>query len=91
MAVIKERHNTATLFLRPDNNGPVGNITKSLGQIGNMRSVMVNLRKGVSFGPSKGGGIRNGTWSTLRKVKITWLYSCSTAADGLNSSHSMQC
>lgn len=67
--IIKERLNAATLFLRPENGGPIGNITKSLGQIKNMRAVMINLRKGVSNGLSKSGGIKNNIWSTLRKVR----------------------
>ena len=69
MAVINERLDTSTVFLRPDNHGPLMNITKSLGQIKNMRAVMINLKKGVSSGLSKGGGIKNGIWSTLRSVR----------------------
>ena len=70
MAVINERLDTATIFLRPDNHGPLTNITKSLGQVKNMRAVMTNLKKGVSSGLSKGGGIKNGIWSTLRSVRL---------------------
>ena len=69
IAVINEKLDTATVFLRPDNHGPLVNITKSLGQIKNMRAVMTNLKKGVSSGLSKGGGIKNGIWSTLRSVR----------------------
>lgn len=69
MAVINERLDTAAVFLRPDNHGPLINITKNLGQVKNMRAVMINLRKGVSSGLSKGGGIRNGIWSALRSVR----------------------
>ena len=66
--MIKERHDAVTVFLRPDNSGPIGSLTKSLGQIKNMRAVMTNLKKGVSNGLSKGGGVKNSIWSTLRKV-----------------------
>ena len=83
MAVINERLDTATIFLRPDNHGPLSNITKSLGQVKNMRAVMTNLKKGVSSGPSKGGGIKNGIWSTLRSVR---LLSCPTSK-GIVSLH----
>jgi len=68
-AVINERLDTAAVFLRPDNHGPLMNITKNLGQVKNMRAVMINLKKGVSSGLSKGGGIKNGIWSTLRSVR----------------------
>lgn len=69
ITVINERLNTVAIFLRPDNSGPIGNITKGLGQIKNMRVVMLNLKRGVSNGLNKGGGIKNGIWATLRKVK----------------------
>ena len=68
-ATIKERLDTASVFLRPDNHDPFTNITKSLGQIKNMRVFMSNLLKGTSGGLSKGGGMKNGIWSTLRSVR----------------------
>lgn len=70
MVVINERLDTASVFLRPDNHGPLTSITKSLGQIKNMRAVMMNLKKGVSSGLSKVGRIKNGIWSTLRSVRV---------------------
>lgn len=66
---IKDRLDTASVFLRPDNHEPLTNITKSLGQVKNMRVVMSSLSKGTSGGPSKGGGIKNSIWSTLRSVR----------------------
>jgi len=68
MAVINERLDTASIFLQPDNSSPMNSIMKSLGQIKNMRTVMVHLRKGVSNGLSKSGGIKSGIWSSLRSV-----------------------
>ncbi|KAL8832534.1 MAG: hypothetical protein Q9191_000216 [Dirinaria sp. TL-2023a] len=59
-ATIKDRLDTASVFLRPDNHDPLTDITKSLGQIKNMRVVMSSLSKGTS------GGIKNGIWATLR-------------------------
>ncbi|KAF6234396.1 hypothetical protein HO173_007429 [Letharia columbiana] len=64
--VINQRLETASVFLRPDNNGPMNGIVKSLGQIKNMRTVMIHLRKGISNGLSRGGGIKSGIWSSLR-------------------------
>ena len=68
VAVLNERLDTASTFLRPDNNNPMNSIIKSLGQIKNMRTVMIHLRKGVSNGLNKGGGIKSGIWSSLRSV-----------------------
>ena len=66
--VINQRLETATVFLKPGNNHPMNSIVKSLGQIKNMRTVMMHLRKGISNGLSKGGGIKSGIWSSLRSV-----------------------
>lgn len=66
--VVNQRLETVSVFLRPDNNGPMDGIVKSLSQIKNMRTVMIHLRKGVSNGLSKGGGIKSGIWSSIRSV-----------------------
>ena len=68
IAVINERLDSASTFLRPDNNNPMDIIVKSLGHIKNMRTIMIHLRRGISNGLSKGGGIKNGIWSSLRSV-----------------------
>lgn len=67
--VINQRLETASVFLRPDNNSPMIGIVKSLGQIKNMRTVLTRLRKGMSNGVSKGGGIKSGIWSSVRSVR----------------------
>ncbi|KAL2043280.1 hypothetical protein N7G274_003586 [Stereocaulon virgatum] len=66
MDVINERLETASVFLRPDNDSPLQKLTKNLGQIKDMRTVMIHLRKGISSGLGKGGGIKSGIWSSLR-------------------------
>ena len=63
---INERLDTASVFLRPENDGAMNNIVKNLAQIKNMRTVIMHLRKGVTNGLSKGGGIKSGIWSSLR-------------------------
>ena len=73
--VIVERQNTTSVFLRPDNNIHLEEITKSLKQIKNMRTVMIHLRKGISNGVSKTGGVRNGVWSSLRLVSGLFAFS----------------
>lgn len=67
--IIKERLDTIGVFLRPENESALRSVVKSLGQIKNMRTVMVHLRKGICNGLSKGGGIRSGIWSSLRTVR----------------------
>ncbi|KAL8660590.1 MAG: hypothetical protein Q9202_006399 [Teloschistes flavicans] len=58
---IIERLDTASIFLRPDNSGVLNGIVKSLGQIKNMKTVIIHLRKGISNGMGKGnGGIKSG-------------------------------
>ncbi|KAL9011247.1 MAG: hypothetical protein Q9173_003891 [Seirophora scorigena] len=65
--VINERLDTSSVFLRPENTRLLDSMTKSLGQIKNMRTVVIHLRKGISSGMGKGsGGIRSGVWSSLR-------------------------
>ncbi|KAL2059622.1 hypothetical protein ABVK25_000915 [Lepraria finkii] len=66
MDVINERLETASVFLRPDNDSPLNNIVKNLGQIKNMKTAMVHLRKGIGSGLSRGGAIKSGVWSSLR-------------------------
>ena len=67
--VINQRLETASVFLRSENHGPMNSIVKSLGRIKNMRTVMIHLRKGISNGLSKSGGIKSGIWSSLRSVR----------------------
>jgi DNA mismatch repair protein MSH5 len=69
VGIINERLDTASVFLRPDNSGPLNMLVKSLGQIKNMKTVMIHLRKGISNGMGKGGGIKSGVWSSLRSVE----------------------
>ncbi|KAI4092728.1 MAG: hypothetical protein L6R37_007534 [Teloschistes peruensis] len=70
---INERLDTASIFLRPDNSGILNDIVKSLGQIKNMKTVVIHLRKGISNGMGKGnGGIKSGVWSSLRSILEHW-------------------
>ncbi|KAL8771108.1 MAG: hypothetical protein Q9209_003279 [Squamulea sp. 1 TL-2023] len=64
---INERLDTASVFLRPDNTSLLNNLVKSLGQIKNMKTVVVLLKKGIRNGMGNGsGGIKSGVWSSLR-------------------------
>ncbi|MCJ1249396.1 MutS protein msh5 [Trapelia coarctata] len=66
LEIITERQNTASVFLRPDNDGYMNELVKSLKQIKNMRTVMIHLQKGMSNALTKGGGIKSGVWMSLR-------------------------
>ena len=72
--VINERLDATSVLLRSDNESALSTIVKSLGQVKNMRTVMIHLRKGVSNGLSKSGGIKNGIWSSLRSVSVNWIW-----------------
>ncbi|KAL8885773.1 MAG: hypothetical protein Q9215_006422 [Flavoplaca cf. flavocitrina] len=66
---INERLDTARVFLRPDNTTLLSSIVKNLGQIKNMKTVVIHLKKGISNGMGNGsGGIKSGVWSSLRSV-----------------------
>ncbi|KAL8942308.1 MAG: hypothetical protein Q9211_001454 [Gyalolechia sp. 1 TL-2023] len=67
IGIIDERLDATAAFLRPDNGGLMESITKSLGQIKNIRTVLIHLRKGISNGMGKGfSGIKSGVWFSLR-------------------------
>ena len=66
---ITERQRTVGLFLLPDNDAQLEELIKCLKHIKNMKTVVVHLRKGISNGIGKGGGIKNGVWSSLRSVR----------------------
>ena len=65
--VLSERLGAISVFVRPDNDGPIRELSQSLSQVKNMRIVMINLRKGVSTGTGTGRGVARGMWATLRQ------------------------
>jgi DNA mismatch repair protein MSH5 len=70
LEVILERHRAVSVFLRPNNEAYMSDLIKSLKQIKNMKTVMIHLHKGMNSTLTNGGGIKSGTWSTLRSVSI---------------------
>ncbi|KAA8625153.1 MutS Mismatch repair ATPase [Pyrenophora tritici-repentis] len=63
--IINERLNTVEIFTRPDNESALQTIVQSLKNIGNMRVVMINLRKGVG-GSTKGArGFSKSIWTSI--------------------------
>ncbi|KAF1982980.1 hypothetical protein K402DRAFT_339387 [Aulographum hederae CBS 113979] len=65
-AIIDERLDTISILLRPDNMAAMDDLVSNLRMIKNVRLVMINLRKGISGGSSK-GGVKRGVWATLRE------------------------
>jgi DNA mismatch repair protein MSH5 len=66
--VINERLDTIGIFLRPDNHPALDSLVNIMKSVGNMRVMMINLRKGVG-GAAKGkGGFSRSVWSAIRGV-----------------------
>ncbi|ORY09079.1 mismatch repair protein 5 [Clohesyomyces aquaticus] len=65
--VIHERHETISIFLRPENADPFDSIISNLQKVKNMRVIMINLRKGVGGGIAKGGGVSKSVWTGIRQ------------------------
>ncbi|CAN9167596.1 unnamed protein product [Alternaria alternata] len=64
--VINERLSALEVFTRPDNDPPLQSLVQSLKSVGNMRVMMVNLRKGVG-GSTKGArGFSKSIWTAIR-------------------------
>jgi DNA mismatch repair protein MSH5 len=66
--LINERLDTVGIFIRPENDSPCEALVSILKNVGNMRVMIISLRKGTS-GSTKGtGGYSRSVWSTLRGV-----------------------
>lgn len=65
---INERLNTIDIFLRPENDPSLGTLVGILKNVGNMRIMMINLRKGVGGAKQGRGGFSRSVWSSIRSV-----------------------
>ena len=65
--LINERLEAVEVFARPDNDVVVSNIIKNLAAIVNIRTILINLRRGVLGGTGKASGIAKSIWSGIRK------------------------
>lgn len=68
LQVINERLDTISVFFQPENATALDAVVKNLRSIKNIRLVMINLRKGISGGSGRGGGVTKGAWSSIRQV-----------------------
>jgi DNA mismatch repair protein MSH5 len=67
LAVIRERHHTIGVLLRPDNIEPLNILVSSLKNIKNIRTVIIHLQKGINGSSAKGGSIKQGAWASLQQ------------------------
>ena len=66
--VINERLDTVGTFLRPENDSALDALVEIMKNVGNMRVMVINLRKGIG-GSTKGkGGFSRSVWSSIRGV-----------------------
>ncbi|KAH7095817.1 muts domain V-domain-containing protein [Paraphoma chrysanthemicola] len=64
--VINERLNTISIILRPENDLPFETLVKILKNVGNMRVMIMSLRKGTSGAMNGKGGFSRTLWSTVQ-------------------------
>ena len=69
-ALIKERLDAISNFLKPDNTESVQNLVKSLKGIVNARNSTVSLPKGITGGSGKSGQVASSVWSDLQHVSF---------------------
>lgn len=70
--VINERLDAVSTFFRPENGAALEILVQSLKNIGNMRVMMINLRKGVDGSSSRSNGVSRSVWSSVRGVRISF-------------------
>lgn len=66
--IINERLQAVSVFVRPDNENILQELTKSLKSIGNMRVVLLNLKKGASGSTEGRTGLSRSVWVAIRSV-----------------------
>ncbi|KAL6704002.1 hypothetical protein ACN47E_008853 [Coniothyrium glycines] len=65
MDVVNGRLNTLSVLTRPDNDAALHTLTNSLKNVGNMRVMLIHLKKGVR-GATKGSGVSRSSWTSIR-------------------------
>lgn len=59
--LIRERHRSIAVFLRPENTAALRNITKMLRKVKDVKGTLANLRKGVQL-MTRVHGVQSGVW-----------------------------
>lgn len=65
LSLIRERHETIAVLLRPENTEIMVSLTKALRRIKNIRTSLASLRRGVYLPPGR-ASMRRGVWPTLQ-------------------------
>lgn len=68
--VINERLDAVSTFSRPENGAALEALIQNLKNIGNMRAMMINLRKGVGGCVPGRSGLSRSVWTSVRGVSI---------------------
>lgn len=68
--VINERLDAVSTFSRPENGAALEALIQNLKNIGNMRTMMSNLRKGVGGCVPGRNGLSRSVWTSVRGVSI---------------------
>lgn len=67
--IINERLDVVSTFVRPENASALDAIVDNMKNIGNMRVMMINLRKGVSGSTLGRNGLSRSVWTAVRGVR----------------------
>lgn len=76
LETIRERHDFIAMLSRPGNSAALEKTTKGLKHIKNLRSVMINLHKGISTGSAKITGFKATVWARLLTVCSFTAFKC---------------
>lgn len=66
--MINERLHTVGVLVRPENESALQDLGQNLKNIGNMRIVLMNLKKGVSGSTQSRSGLSRTVWVAIRTV-----------------------
>lgn len=69
--VINERLDTVRTFLRSGNDGALESLVDIMKNVGNMRVMMIDLRKGIGGALKGKGGFSRSVWSCIRGVSAS--------------------
>jgi len=70
--VINERLDAIQTFCRHENELALASLVDSLKAVGNMRVMMMKLKKGIGGGPGKTGAPSGSVWAGIRRVSCSW-------------------
>lgn len=68
--VINERLDAVSIFSRSENTSALESLVQNMKSIGNMRMMMINLRKGVGGSTLGRSGFSKSIWTSIRGVSI---------------------